>query len=274
MTRRAQFVHARVVSVYDVNDGGELSGDHLSGSTITLVDASDFADDGGKLFINGEEVHDYLSVNYETNVITLSDTLVYPWADGTRVECYPLTPTRIAQVLTYDDDDEDFGEARVPHHYTAFMNIGQRLKKRNQESVVLIHDGQSWVVFDILGKRTKVTADHASAERTFRYTAEGLAGAGYTGVKIKGNDGTALAARAHVATAPTSTATISLMLNNSIVATFTILSGKKWSNTVTLTNVFDESDQWRVEHTDPKNCGANLVVYLYVTINVDDEDLS
>lgn len=275
MTRRAQFIHARVVSVYELNDGDQLDGDTASGATsLAVLDASDFDDEGGMLVIDGEDVLAYSTCDYVANTITLTDPTTSDWADESRVELYPITPTRYAQVLTLDDDDEDFAEARVPHHYVPLINVGPRLAKKNQESVVLIHDGHEWAIFDVLGKRAKLTADHAPAERTFRYTAEGIAPDGYQGVKIKGYDGTAIAARMYVTTAPTSLATFKLQLNNANIATLTIAAGKHWSATFDVTDTFDENDQWRVEFTDPADAGANVVLYLYVTLNVDDEDLS
>ena len=94
----------RVAAVVRHNLGDELDGAHSSPtSTLTVLDAADFLDDGGKLSINGD-VLDYLSTDGDT-VITLAAPYAGAVVEATRVDVWPLSPEETWHVQVAGQDD-------------------------------------------------------------------------------------------------------------------------------------------------------------------------
>lgn len=264
--------HGRVLNVYDETLGAALDGVHFAGVTmLTLTDEPwDFDEDGGTLTIDDVDRFDYTAVDDDANTITLDSETLKDYDDQTVVRVWPLAHVRWAEVLWEDEEDEETGVVRIPHSLKLLMPTGRRRSAKHQESVVIEHDSDGWVIKDILGRRPRLSRDHSSNLRTLRYTAEGVAADGYKGIRQRGYAGNAYRVKVVVGVAPTSAATFDVLLAGVSQATLVIPAGR----THVATNIdvdFDEHQAWRLEMTDPADAGADIKLYVFVTLDEDME---
>lgn len=150
--------HGFVAAVTSKLDGDTLAVAATALDTVIyLEDASPFAEDGGSAFIddgtNSEELV-YLSVDLDTDSMTLDVGLTNSYAIETEVTVYPETRTRVAEVRLDDDDDDGLITARVPYSMIPFLPTG--IRDQGGESVVVELLRGSWVIRDVLGEEPVV----------------------------------------------------------------------------------------------------------------------
>lgn len=136
-----------IVNVSEVVAGDELTVDASAGATsLQLGDAVDFDETGGTLTV-GDEAHEYVSADLDTDVITLAMPLSAAWAAGEPVRPFPESRTRVATVQL--DVDGEAIDARVPH--ALFDKIAEGVRESG-EHVTLTLDGSEYVISDVIGR--------------------------------------------------------------------------------------------------------------------------
>lgn len=135
--------------------GDELAADVASGATsLTVVDAADFSEDGGTLTI-GTQTVTYTAADDETGVLTLGAPLTSAYLTGERVLRYPVAQDKTAMVTIGGTDDPV--EARIPQALWDRIPEGIRT---DGEMVSLDYLDGEFVVADVLGPRPRVDGSY------------------------------------------------------------------------------------------------------------------
>lgn len=262
-------IDGRILNVLSETDGSAVVSDAFVGdSTLSVDDATDFHERGGKLVLHDGSKITYDSADMDADTVTLTDPLVIDVPEGTFVKTYPIAAAHWAEVDIFGYDEATL--VRVPHHYWPWLKLGARTEDE-QELVTVVYDGQDWTVFDVKGTAVPQLSDaHATRERIFRYTSEGIAADGYKGVKLtEEHSGNAYQCRVKSATAVTGSSVWKLLRNGAVVGTMTIPAGSQFSPMVAIDEDFDNGDRFRIEFTDPSDATANVVVWVYARLNTD-----
>jgi hypothetical protein len=142
--------------------GSSLSAAVLSGAgTVTVYDASDFAELGGTLRIGGTDpaaqIVAYTATNPDTNVVTLASALAVGWPVDTVVEVWdpaaatPFVDYRALIQQPGDVDNDDVLDCSVTHALIPMLPEGIR-DPGEGESVTITSDGGGWTVTDVHGR--------------------------------------------------------------------------------------------------------------------------
>ena len=176
-------LHGRVLDVYQEHGGSPTNDGRLAGhTTLSLEDASDFAEEGGTLVLQDGTLAEYDSADMDTDVISLTDPLPLDVPEDTFIAVHPLVSWRDAAIQV-DEIGDDPLTVRVPHHYWPLLPLGAR-SDNEREHAVIWYDGEDWAIIDIGGTaKAKLSSDVASNHRVHRYTAEGEPTDGYFGIK-------------------------------------------------------------------------------------------
>lgn len=150
-------LQGRVTNVSDDDLGSSLVGDHAAGATsLTVLNAADFDEDGGTLVINDQQIV-YTSCNddTDTDTITLEAGLVAAADDGDTVSVWDTLREVVAvdKTATVDvgDDYSDDIEATVALHLVDHLVEGPRGDDGESVVLELDEDDDEWKVVEILG---------------------------------------------------------------------------------------------------------------------------
>lgn len=263
-------VRGRIVNAKVELAGAATTADAFDGDTSVFVeDAGDFAEDGGRAKLYDGSLVEYTTANMDTGELTIPAGIATDVPAGKLVRVFPVRSVMTADVELLGHDEPLV--VLVPHHLRPFVREGARDAAVEQEECTVIFDGRGWLLFDVQGAaRVRLSTDHASRDRVFRYTAEGVGPAGYRGVKLTGYSGTIQKAWVRVDTAPTAPAVYELRLSGTLIATMTIPAGEVTSSIEDIADVpFDEGDVFRVRTEDPADVGADIRVRVRVTLEND-----
>ena len=146
-----------IVEVSTVVLGDELATDVAAGATsLVVVDAADFQEDGGALSI-GTEVIDYTAADDETSTLMLATALASAHTAGERVELSPRSLEKLAQVMVGDSDESV--QATVPH--ALWDRIADGIRDEGQGEVVELElVGTEYVVTNVVGSEPVVDASY------------------------------------------------------------------------------------------------------------------
>jgi|GEM_PF-6952182 len=150
----SELSRGRVVSVVTRTAGDVLAEAATSGATTLVVDdVYPFSEDGGGLSIDGSNTILYTATDDDASTITLAAPLADDYEAGAVVDALPLAPEKVASIV--QDDEGEAIPARVLHTLDAFLPEGVR-DPDAQESVLLLGDGDEWVVLDVIGRPAQV----------------------------------------------------------------------------------------------------------------------
>jgi hypothetical protein len=217
-------------TIYAVNKrrgGSELSQDETAGSTLLHVqDTSEFDEEGGGLMLGRKssstaEKLTYDQVNDIAGTIHLTSAIADDWSEGAAVSIFPLTQERYAHVHLFDDESEVV-MARVLHNL--FHAVAPGIRDSDEyETVVLAHDGDEYIVTDLLEKDLDATATRFPPWQSVTAPPDG-----YIGTRIKlPKDWSALSLRATASPDPVA-ADVTLQLiddDDDVIVEATIASG-------------------------------------------------
>lgn len=182
-----QHEQGTVVNVFETTIGDELAVDAPPGSTsITLVDAVDFDEEGGTALV-ADELVTYDSADLDTDTLALSAPLAGSYLAGDSVLVQPASYERTA-VVELDEGDGEAIDARVPHALYDRIPEGTR---DVSESVSLVLDGGEWVIEDIIGQQPLVDGSFIDVDTLpAPETSDGDAPPVVTGITTQGGIGT------------------------------------------------------------------------------------
>lgn len=258
-----------VIDVYVDGAGSSLTVDVSAGASVLSVqDASDFAEAGGTLVLPDGTKAEYDSADMDADTVTLSAGLADDQTEGSVITPHPPSSILYAIVDPHGAEDNDPVVCRVPHSLWPLLPVGTRNSAKRQESVIAVLIDGDWMLVDVVGiQNARLSSDNAPPERILRYTvAENSPG--FVGVRNDQTAGETWQVNITCASAPTADATFDLLFNGASVVTMTIPAGKKRSPLAPVVQAFDASDKWKVEQTDPKDCGADIVLFLYFTLDL------
>lgn len=118
----------------------------IGATTLTLVDAADFNEDGGQLSVDGELLT-YDSCDDETGIVTLSTVPTVAHTNGTEVFVEPASYEKTA-VVSVSADEEPI-EANVP--YALWDRLPEGVRADVAEQVLLDEREDSFELVDVLG---------------------------------------------------------------------------------------------------------------------------
>lgn len=130
--------------------------------TLTVVDPVDFDESGGFLTI-GDETHTYIAVDDDTGLITLEAPLTASYAEGERVDLYPRSLEKFADVMVGDHDEAQ--QVEIPHELWNKIADGIR-EDGSGEVVDIAMDGDTFVVTEIHGQAPIVDGGYLDQETT------------------------------------------------------------------------------------------------------------
>lgn len=262
-------IDGRVLSVHHHKDGSAVTQAYSAGATtLDVEDATDFHEEGGTLVLPDGSKPTYDSADMDDDTITLTSGLTIDLEDEDYIRTFPVRNQRWAMVEVYGYEDPL--RVRIRHQHWSWLKLGAR-EEGKQEPVTIVFDGDDWVIWDIEGARPKVSADVATACRTFRYTAEGVGEPEYKGVRFEEDyAGTVESVRMKIkGGAVTSDATFDLLLNGSSIQTMVVSAGEQFSPRYSLDQDFEAGDKFRVEMTDPADALPDIVVWVHVDLDSD-----
>lgn len=262
-------LRGQVNSVRAEKSGSALAADAAIAATVLYVDdASDFAETGGTLALESGDKVEYNSADMDADSITLAAGLTEAFEEGDFIRTWPVVNVRWANVDLYGEDDPLV--CQVPHHLNPWLPLGSRQEEKREE-VVCIEIDDVWYIWDVLSRRNRLSSEHASNNRIFRYTSEGVGDALYRGVPLTDEfGGNVYATRMKIKGGAVSVnATYDLLKNGVSIQTLTVLAGQQRSAKYLLNVDFDDNDRFRVEYTDPKDSTPNIVLWVYVQLDND-----
>jgi hypothetical protein len=253
--------------------GSSVTTDAIAGATtLYLDDATDFAEGGGSLKLQSGVTVEYNSADMDADTLTLSSPLPLDVPEDTHIAVYPVANFYQAQIEVESYDDPIL--VRVPHHYWAFLPLGQRADDSG-EQVRLWYDGNDWSIVDVGGlARVRLSNGVSTSLKTFRYTAEGIGPGGYLGVKfLDPYAGSIDTARLKLNAGPvTSPARFDIMINDASVGHITVAAGAATGSAI-IGATFADGDKIRIDFTDPADATAStanpLQIWLDVTLAND-----
>jgi len=273
MASDGQTILGYVLNVSLERAGSSVVADASSGDTVLYFeDASDFAEEGGSVKLQNGDTVEYDSADMDADTITLTNPLTIDVPEDTYIVVFPVANYYQASVEIESYDNAIL--VRVPHHYWAFLPLGQRDDDKS-EQVRLWYDGDDWSIVDVGGvARVRLSNGVSTSLKTFRYTAEGIAPGGYLGVKfLDPYSGTIDTARLRLYDGVVSSdATFDVLVNDASVGTITVPAGSS-SGSTNIGASFVDGDKIRIEFTDPADATASpanpLKVWLDVTLDND-----
>jgi hypothetical protein len=120
----------------------------IGAGTLVVESALDFNETGGSLLLNGV-TYPYISVNYDTDTITLTGTLSVATVLTDRVDVLPLSTEKQALVVTAGS--EDAVTVRVPHALMPLLPEGVRTDSE-MESVQFEWVNGVFILTDVVGR--------------------------------------------------------------------------------------------------------------------------
>lgn len=238
----------RIANVYQEQKASNLTtAAAASDTTLYLRDASWASEDGGQVTLHdGLEVETvaYTGVRYDDNALTGVDVRTASFGSPeTLVRAFPFETSTYASVIP-DGVDSDVA-ARIPFSFLGAITTGARDTKNNgrAEGVLIQHDGDEWVVIDVLGTLPE-TGSHVF-KHSMRFTDANKTD---ESVKLIGHRGKAFRAWATLEDKRTTPTVVHVKVDGTVVASCTIPAGQTRSPRVEIAGVdFQENQPISVE---------------------------